>query len=52
LFPAVAECVEEAILNSLFRAETVIGRDDNTRYALPLEEVIALIRKCRPEVFA
>jgi len=52
LFPAVAECVEEAILNSLFRAETVIGRDGNTRYALPLEEVIAPIRKCRPEVFA
>jgi len=27
LFPAVVESVEEAILNSLFRAETVIGRD-------------------------
>lgn len=52
LFPAVAESVEEAILNSLFRAETTIGRDGNTRYALPPEEVVALIRKCRPEVFA
>jgi len=45
LFPAVAECVEEAILNSLCRAETVVGRDGNTRYALPVEEVVALVRK-------
>ena len=41
LFPAVAESVEEAVLNSLFRAETVTGRDGNTRYALPVEDVAA-----------
>ncbi len=52
LFPAVAECVEEAILNSLFRAETGIGRDGNTRHALPLEEVIGLTRKYRPNLCA
>jgi len=45
LFPAVVESVEEAILNSLFRAETMVGRDGHTAYALPLEEVVALLRQ-------
>jgi D-aminopeptidase len=49
LFPAVAESVEEAILNSLFKAETVTGRDGNTRHGLPLEKVVALLRKYQPE---
>jgi D-aminopeptidase len=48
LFPAVAESVEEAVLNSLFRTETVSGRDGNTRYGLPGEEVVALVRSCQP----
>ena len=43
LFRAVAESVEEAVLNSLCRAETVVGRDGNTRHALPLDKVTALI---------
>jgi D-aminopeptidase len=43
LFPAVADCVEEAILNSLFRAETVVGRDEHVRHALPVEAVRALL---------
>jgi len=47
LFPAVVECVEEAVLNSLFRAETVVGRDGHTRYGLPVEKVVALVRKHR-----
>ena len=47
LLPAVAECVEEAVLNSLFKAETVVGRDGNTRHALPVEEVAELVRRCR-----
>jgi D-aminopeptidase len=45
LFPAVVESVEEAILNSLFRAETVVGRDGHTRYGLPVEQVAALVRE-------
>lgn len=49
LFRAVVESVEEAVLNSLFRAETVIGRDRHTRYALPVEEVVGLMRTYRPE---
>ena len=48
LFPAVVESVEEAVLNSLFRAETVIGRDNHVRYALPVEEVVSLVRRYRP----
>lgn len=46
LFPAVVESVEEAVLNSLFRAETVVGRDGHMRHALPVEEVAALVRRC------
>ncbi len=37
LFRAVVESVEEAILNSLFCAQTIIGRDDHVAYALPLK---------------
>jgi D-aminopeptidase len=48
LFPAVSESVEEAVLNSLCRAVTVVGRDGNTLHALPVEEVVALVRKYRP----
>jgi D-aminopeptidase len=42
------ESVEEAVLNSLFRAETVVGRDGHVRHGLPAEEVAALVRRCRP----
>jgi len=43
LFPAVVESVEEAVLNSLCRAETVTGRDGHIRHALPVEEVCRLV---------
>ncbi len=39
LFPAVVEAVEEAVLNSLCAAETVVGRDGHVRYALPVAEI-------------
>ena len=42
---AVIEAVEEAIYNSLFMAHTVVGRDGNTRYGLPVEEVVAIMRR-------
>jgi D-aminopeptidase len=35
----VIEAVEEAIYNSLLTATTVVGRDGNTRHALPVEEL-------------
>lgn len=44
LFQATVEATEEAILNALFRAETVVGRDGNTREALPLDRVGAILR--------
>jgi D-aminopeptidase len=50
LFPVVVESVEEAVLNSLFRAETVVGRDGHTRHGLPTEEVVALVQKCRDAI--
>lgn len=44
LFRAVTESAEEAVLNALCRAETLVGRDGNTRHALPAEEAAALVR--------
>jgi D-aminopeptidase len=44
LFDAVIEATEEAIVNALVAAETVVGRDGITAYALPhdrLREVMA-----------
>jgi D-aminopeptidase len=47
LATAVIESVEEAITNSLLMAHTVIGRDGNTRYGLPADEVIHLVKTHR-----
>lgn len=44
LFQAVAEATEEAIYNSLFRAETVRGHR-GTVEALPLDRVLPILRK-------
>lgn len=46
LFEAVVEATEEAILNSLFRAETVRG-PRGTVGALPLDSVIPILREYR-----
>ena len=45
LFQAVVEATEEAVLNSLFKAETVVGRDGHTRMALPVDRVRELLRR-------
>ena len=45
MFQAVADATEEAILNSMFRAHTVVGRDGHTRVALPLEVVLERLRR-------
>jgi D-aminopeptidase len=44
LFQAALEATEEAILNSLFAAETMVGRDGHTRHALPLAETVAIMQ--------
>ena len=49
LFPAVVECVEEAVLNSLFRAETMVGRDGHTAYGLPVEDVVKWVMDAKDE---
>jgi len=43
LFLATVEAVEEAVLNSILRATTVTGRDGNTREAIPIDAVVAMI---------
>ncbi len=45
LLQAALEATEEAILNSLFAAETLVGRDDHVRHALPLAETVAIMQK-------
>lgn len=45
LFRSAAEATEEAVLNALFRAETMVGRDGNVREALPVVEVLAILEK-------
>lgn len=47
LFDAAAEAVEEAILNALTTAETTTGFRGVTAHALPLEELLRVIRSPR-----
>jgi D-aminopeptidase len=47
-FEAVAEAVEEAILNALTAAETMHGWQGRTVYALPLDELQRVMEKYRP----
>jgi D-aminopeptidase len=44
LFQAALESTEEAILNSLFAAETMVGRDGHVRHALPIAETVAIMQ--------
>jgi D-aminopeptidase len=44
LFRAVIESVEEAVLNSLTCAETMVGRDGHVAYALPVDRVLKLLK--------
>lgn len=45
LFQAAVEATEEAVYNSLFMAQTVTGHGGKTVYALPVAEVVELIKK-------
>jgi D-aminopeptidase len=44
LFQGVVEATEEAILNSLTMAYTMVGRDGNTIHALPLDRLVQVMR--------
>lgn len=45
LFLAAIEATEEAILNAVFMAETMTGRDGNTVDALPLGKTLEILRE-------
>ncbi len=45
LFLAAVEATEEAILNSLFMAETMEGTDGRVMESLPVDEVMEILRK-------
>lgn len=45
LFQAVVEATEEAVLNSILKAETVRGVDGTTAEAIPISEVVRLLRE-------
>ena len=44
LFMAVIEATEEAIINSLFAARTMTGRDGHRVEALPLDKVLSILK--------
>ncbi|MCI0439258.1 MAG: P1 family peptidase [Chloroflexi bacterium] len=48
LFDAVAEAVEESILNALTAAETTVGYKGRVAHALPLDELQRVMKKHRP----
>ncbi len=44
LFAATVEASEEAVVNALLAAETTVGRDGNTLFAMPVDRVQAFLR--------
>jgi D-aminopeptidase len=45
LFQATIEATEEAVINALFAAQTVTGRDGHVRHALPLDLVLDVLAR-------
>jgi len=45
VYRAAVEATEESIINALFMAETMVGRDLNTRYDIPLDCVREIMEK-------
>ena len=45
LFLATIEATEEAILNSLFAAESMTGRDGHKIFSIPIEKVLDIMKK-------
>ena len=44
-FIAAIEGTEEAILNSMFKSPTMVGRDDHVRHGLPIEETVEIMHR-------
>ncbi len=49
LFRAAIEATEESIINSLLKAHTVVGRDDNVRHGIPIHRIIEILGSQPPE---
>ena len=45
LFEAVIEATEEAVINSLFAAETVTGKNNVRIESLPVEKTLEIMKK-------
>jgi D-aminopeptidase len=45
LFEATAEATEEAIVNALLAGETMVGRDGATARALPVDELLRVLKR-------
>ena len=45
LFLGAVEAVEEAVINSLFMATTTVGRKGRVVHALPVDQVLSLLKK-------
>ena len=45
LYQATVEATQEAIINALTSAKTIVGRDNNTAYGIPLDQVKHIMRK-------
>jgi D-aminopeptidase len=45
VFTAVADATEESIYNAMFKATTVVGRDGHTRYELPIDQALDILRR-------
>ena len=43
LFRAVIDATEEAIINSLLRAQTLVGRDGHVRQGIPVDRVAEVV---------
>jgi len=46
-FTAVVQCVEEAVVNALVNNDTMVGRDGNTSFALPHDQILDRITQVR-----
>jgi D-aminopeptidase len=44
VYRAVVEATEESIINAMFKAEKMVGRDENTLYGIPLDKVQEIMK--------
>ena len=47
LYQATIEATQEAILNALTSADTVVGKNGNTSYGIPLDQVESIVKRYR-----